>query len=191
MCFLCPGDDKCRAPGGSVGQVGKELGPGAGGAEVTPEGHVAHSWRAWGLGSLPQLLGRYLRAGESHGAGGHNVQGAFGSCHTGASGIAEAQAGAEGASWAGLTAPLGDATWRGRQKDMGSASPHRTVSPEDGDLCTFWLTAILCARMEPGHWPGPPSGLCASGGQQHGRYFWAEPHIGQPAARLCPPQWDP
>lgn len=94
------------------------------GTEIQPE---AHSWRALGTGLPPGEVpqGR----GESW-AGGLGVLGAFGAHHTGASGRGEAQAGAEGASWTGLTAPLGDATWIGRWKGIGSLSSHWISAPK-------------------------------------------------------------
>lgn len=87
------------------------------------------SLASWGLRSLPQLPGTYLRTRESCGAGGPGVRGAFGEGHTGTGKRAETQAGAEEASWAGPAAPLRDATWIGGIKVHGLCVPILEYQP--------------------------------------------------------------
>lgn len=62
---------------------------------------------------------------------------------------AEAHAGAEGASWAGLTAPLGDATWIRSQKGTGSMSPHWISVPRMGTFSPPDLLLYPRARIKP------------------------------------------
>lgn len=147
-----------------AGPVGKNWG--LGDRVLRPPPGTEGRPEAWGPGIPPVAPGRYLRAGEGCGATGCRVQGAFGASCTGTRGKAEAPAGAEGASWAGLAALFGGATWMGRRKGTGSMSPQGTTRPERGALALPGCCPTPCqapCQVRAGH-----MGLLCLGGRQHG-----------------------
>lgn len=172
---------------GGAGPVGKNRG--LGDRVLRPPPGTEGRPEAWGPGIPPVAPGRYLRAGEGCGATGCRVQGAFGASCAGTRGKDEAPAGAEGASWAGLAALFGGATWMGRRKGTGSMSPQGTTRPERGALALLGCCPTPCqapCQVRAGH-----TGLLRLGGRQHGGHVGWSPAWGAACSRMCPPHWEP